>query len=89
MPIPTKHRPYTVGMEFDEADTNYLAAYLSGMNASTFDREDDPAVDEDGHVINGTIIRRIEDQGSMVPVRVRIGHGVASQTAAQMLRKMA
>jgi len=86
---PTKHRPYTVGMEFDEADTNYLAAYISGMNASTFDREDDPAVDEDGHVINGTIIRRIDDQGSMVPVRVRIGHGVSAQTASQMLRKIA
>ena len=89
LPTPTKPLPYTVGMEFDEADTNYLAAYISGMNAATFDRDEDPAVDEDGHVINGTIIRRIEDHGSMVPVRVRIGHGVAAQTAAQMLRKMA
>lgn len=76
-------------MEFDEADTNYLAAYLSGMNASTFDREEDPAVDADGHVINGTIIRRPEDQGSLVPVRVRVGHGVSAQTAASMLRKIA
>ena len=81
--------PYTVRMEFDQAETNFLAAYLSGMNASTFDREDDPAVDEDGHVVNGTIIRRFEDQGSMVPVRVRIGHGVSAQTASQLLRKMA
>lgn len=89
MGIPSKHRPYTVSMEFDQAETNHLAAYISGMNASTFDREDDPAVDNDGHVINGTIIRRLDDQGSMVPVRVRIGHGVAAQTAAQMLRKMA
>jgi len=89
LPTPTKHRPYTLRMEFDHAETNHLAAYISGMNATTFDREDDPAVDEDGHVINGTIIRRIEDNGSMVPVRVRIGHGVAAQTAAQMLRKMA
>ena len=76
-------------MEFDQADTNHLAAYLSGMNAATFDRDDDPAVDADGHVINGTIIRRPEDQGSLVPVRVRIGHGVAAQTAASMLRKIA
>jgi hypothetical protein len=81
--------PYTVPMEFDQADTNHLAAYLSGMNAATFDRDDDPAVDADGHVINGTIIRRPEDQGSLVPVRVRIGHGVAAQTAASMLRKIA
>ena len=86
---PTKHRPYTVCMEFDQVETNHLAAYISGMNAATFDRDDDPAVDDDGHVINGTIIRRLDDQGSMVPVRVRIGHGVAAQTASQMLRKMA
>ncbi len=76
-------------MEFEQSDTNHLAAYLSGMNAATFDRDDDPAVDADGHVINGTIIRRPEDQGSLVPVRVRIGHGVAAQTAASMLRKIA
>ncbi len=76
-------------MEFDQVDTNHLAAYFSGMNAATFDRDDDPAVDADGHVINGTIIRRPEDQGSLVPVRVRIGHGVAAQTAASMLRKIA
>jgi hypothetical protein len=80
---------YTVRMEFESGDTNYLAAYLSGMNAATFDRDEDPAVDADGHVINGTIIRRPEDQGSLVPVRVRIGHGVAAQTAASMLRKIA
>lgn len=76
-------------MEFESGDTNHLAAYLSGMNAATFDRDEDPAVDADGHVINGTIIRRPEDQGSLVPVRVRIGHGVAAQTAASMLRKIA
>jgi hypothetical protein len=77
-------------MDYDQqGDTNHLAAYLSGMNAATFDRDDDPAVDEDGHVINGTIIRRPDDQGSLVPVRVRVGHGVAPQTAARMLRKMA
>ncbi|MCA9275441.1 MAG: hypothetical protein KDA29_05405 [Phycisphaerales bacterium] len=76
-------------MQHDELQTNHLAAYLSGLNASTLDREGDPAVDEDGHVITGTIIRRLEDQGSLAPVRVRIGHGVAAQTAASMLRKMA
>ena len=76
-------------MQHDELQTNHLAAYLSGLNASTLDREGDPAVDEDGHVITGAIIRRLEDQGSLAPVRVRIGHGVAAQTAASMLRKMA
>ncbi len=76
-------------MQQEELQTNHLAAYLSGMNASTIDREDDPAVDGDGHVVTGTIIRRLEDQGSLVPVRVRIGHGVSARTAASMLRKMA
>jgi hypothetical protein len=76
-------------MHHEDLQTNHLAAYLSGLNASTLDREDDPAVDEDGHVITGTIIRRLEDQGSLAPVRVRVGHGVSAQTAAQMLRKMA
>lgn len=76
-------------MQHEELQTNHLAAYLSGLNASTLDREGDPAVDADGHVITGTIIRRLEDQGSLAPVRVRIGHGVAAQTAAGMLRKMA
>lgn len=76
-------------MQNEDLQTNHLAAYLSGLNASTLDREDDPAVDAEGHVVTGTIIRRLEDQGSMAPVRVRIGHGVAPQTAAAMLRKMA
>ena len=76
-------------MQHEELPTNHLAAYLSGLNASTLDREDDPAVDADGHVVTGTIIRRLEDQGTLAPVRVRVGHGVSAQTAAQMLRKMA
>ncbi len=76
-------------MQNEDLPTNHLAAYLSGLNASTIDREDDPAVDDDGHVVTGTIIRRLEDQGTLAPVRVRIGHGVAPQTAASMLRKMA
>ena len=76
-------------MQQEDLQTNHLAAYLSGHNASTLDREDDPAVDDDGHVVTGTIIRRLEDQGSLAPVRVRVGHGVSAQTAAAMLRKMA
>ncbi len=71
------------------ADTNHLAVYLSGLNAETYERPDDPSADADGHVINGTVIKRPDDPGSIVPVRVRIGHGVAASTAAQMLRKMA
>lgn len=70
-------------------DTNHLAVYLSGLNAETHERGDDPSADSDGHVINGTVIKRPEDPGSLVPVRVRIGHGVSAQTAALMLRKMA
>jgi hypothetical protein len=78
---PLQHDPHD--------DTNHLAVYLSGLNAETFERAEDPSADADGHVINGTVIKRPEDPGSIVPVRVRIGHGVSSQTAAQMLRKMA
>tara|TARA_R110000782_G_scaffold13976_2_gene40899 strand:- start:1576 stop:2079 length:504 start_codon:yes stop_codon:yes gene_type:complete len=85
MTDPTPVQPMTDGPE----DTNHLAVYLSGLNAETYERGDDPSADSDGHVINGTIIRRPEDPGSIVPVRVRIGHGVSSQTAARMLRKMA
>ena len=70
-------------------DPSNLAAYFSGLNASTIDREDDPSTDEDGHVITGTIINRPESESGIVPVRVRVGHGVGAQTASQMLRKMA
>jgi hypothetical protein len=70
-------------------ETNHLAVYLSGLNADSYERGDDPSADTDGHVINGTIIKRPEDPGTLVPVRVRIGHGVSAQTAATMLRKMA
>jgi hypothetical protein len=66
-----------------------IAVYLSGFNAETYDRADDPAADADGHVITATVLRRPTDDASMVPVRVRVGHGVASATAAGMLRKMA
>ena len=70
-------------------DPSNLAAYFSGLNASAIDREDDPSVDQDGHVITGTIINRPESEPSVAPVRVRVGHGVGAQTASQMLRKMA
>lgn len=70
-------------------ETNHLAVYLSGLNADSYERGDDPSADTDGHVINGTIIKRPEDPGTLVPVRVRIGHGVSAHTAATMLRKMA
>jgi len=70
-------------------DPSNLAAYFSGLNASVIDREDDPGVDEDGHVISGTIINRPDSESSIAPVRVRVGHGVGAQTASQMLRKMA
>lgn len=73
----------------DHADTNHLAVYLSGLNAETHERADDPSADSDGHVINGTVIKRPDDPGGIVPVRVRVGHGVSAQTAAVMLRKMA
>lgn len=70
-------------------DPSNLAAYFSGLNASAIDREDDPGVDEDGHVITGTIVNRPDSEPSVAPVRVRVGHGVGAQTASQMLRKMA
>ena len=77
-------------METMTHDTSKLAAYLSGFNATTIDREDDPSADEDGHVITGTMIHRPGDsESSIVPVRVRVGHGVGAATAASMLRKMA
>lgn len=70
-------------------DTTKLAAYLSGFNAATVDREDDPTADTDGHVISGSIVNRPDSDSQTAPVRVRIGHGVAPATAASMLRKMA
>lgn len=70
-------------------DPSNLAAYFSGLNASTIDREDDPSTDEDGHVITGTIVNRPGAETTVAPVRVRVGHGVGAQTASQMLRKMA
>lgn len=66
-----------------------IAIYLNGFNAETYDRADDPAADADGHVVSATVLRRPSAGESMVPVRVRIGHGVSGATAAGMLRKMA
>lgn len=65
------------------------AVYLAGINAVTFDRPDEPTADEDGHIINATILRREEPVQSLVPVRARVAHGVSPATAAAMLRKMA
>lgn len=77
-------------MEKPTHDTSKIAAYLSGFHASLMDKEDDPSVDDDGHVITGTMIHRPEaEESSIVPVRVRVAHGVAAETAASMLRKMA
>jgi len=67
----------------------HIAIYLNGFNAETYDRADDPAADSDGHVISATVLRRPSDDSSMIPVRVRVGHGVSAATAAGMLRKMA
>ncbi|MCA9297441.1 MAG: hypothetical protein KDA28_00160 [Phycisphaerales bacterium] len=65
-----------------------IIVHLSGVNAETFDRADDPTADEDGHVITASVVR-LESETSLAPVRVRIGHGVAPDTAVAMLRKMA
>lgn len=66
-----------------------IAIYISGFNAESYDRADDPGVDADGHVITATVLRREAVDPSLVPVRVRIGHGVAPETASGMLRKIA
>ncbi len=66
-----------------------IAIYLNGLNAETYDRADDPSADEDGHVVTATVLRGPRGDTSMVPVRVRIGHGVSVTTASGMLRKMA
>jgi len=66
-----------------------IAVYMSGLNAESYDRADDPAADADGHVISATVLRRKAVDASLVPVRVRVGHGVSAETAASMLRKMA
>ena len=70
-------------------DKRDIAIYLSGLNAETYDRADDPSADSEGHVITATVLRNSSSSGSMVPVRVRIDHGVSGATAASMLRKMA
>ncbi len=70
-------------------DPSNLAVYFSGLNASVLEREADAQADADGHVVTGTIINRPDSESSIVPVRVRVGHGVGAQTASSMLRKMA
>lgn len=69
--------------------TSNIAIYLSGLNAETFDRQEDPTADEEGHLITGTVLRSEGPSTTLVPVRVRIAHGVSAQTAEAMLRKMA
>ncbi len=69
--------------------TNHLGVYFTGVNPETFDRDDDAIADEDGHLISGTVIKRPSENSSLVPVHVRVGHGVAAGTAATMLRKIA
>lgn len=66
-----------------------IAVYISGFNAESYDRAGDPAADSDGHVITATVLKREGADHSLVPVRVRIGHGVSARTAATMLRKVA
>lgn len=70
-------------------ETKNLAVYLAGFNAETYDRADDPSADRDGHVVTATVLKREGQDSSLVPVRVRVGHGVAPATAAALLRKMA
>lgn len=74
----------------ESGDDRMLGVYFSGLNAETFDRADEPTADEQGHVITGTVLRR-EGPGrqDFVPLRVRVAHGVAPDTAVTMLRKLA
>lgn len=70
-------------------DDKHIAIYINGFNAESYDRADDPAADPDGHVVTATVLRRPSGDPSLVPVRVRVGHGVSPATAVGMLRKMA
>lgn len=65
------------------------AIYISGLNVETFDKLDEPTADGEGHVIHATVLRHDGPEGNMVPVKIRIDHGVAPSTAATMLRKAA
>lgn len=66
-----------------------IAIYISAFNAESYDRPGDPAADADGHVIGATVLRREAVDASLVPLRLRIGHGVSPDTAVSMLRKIA
>lgn len=66
-----------------------IAVYISGFNAESYDRPGDPAADAEGHVITATVLKREGVDPSLVPVRVRVGHGVSADTAVTMLRKIA
>lgn len=71
------------------SDSKHLAVYLTGFNAETYDRADDPSADSEGHVVTATVLRRETSDPGLVPVRVRVGHGVSPATAATLLRKIA
>lgn len=66
-----------------------IAIYISGINVETFDKLDEPTADADGHVIHATVLKHDGPTGNLVPVKIRIDHGVAPATAAAMLRKAA
>ena len=66
-----------------------VAIYLSGVNAETYEKLGDDTADADGHIVSGAVLRRKNVDRSYVPIRVRVAHGVAGQTASTMLRKMA
>ncbi|MEZ6243569.1 MAG: hypothetical protein R3B57_11065 [Phycisphaerales bacterium] len=70
-------------------DHKQIAIYISGINVETFDKLDEPTADSDGHVIHATILKHDGPTGNLVPVKIRIDHGVAPATAAAMLRKAA
>jgi hypothetical protein len=71
------------------AEDRQTAIFLTGVNAETFERADEPTADEHGHIISAAVLRRRPVDPTLVPVRVRVAHGVSAETAVTMLRKMA
>jgi len=63
--------------------------FLAGHNAESIELADHPHADEQGHFIGGSVLFVTRNKGDLTPVRALVGHGVAPETAAQMLRKMA
>ncbi len=62
---------------------HWTGADLSGVGTG------DGSADADGHVIAATVLRRVNEDSPMAPVRAVVSHGVAPATAVAMLRKMA